>query len=437
MNGRIWIDSAVGKGCSFHFVVEFELGQTPHEDDDAHDADLAGVAILVVDDNETNRRILRQMLERWGMCVSTAASGREAMKRLREQRERGESLPLLLSDVHMPAMDGFMLAEALRSDPDFADITIVLLTSGGRPGDVLRCDRLNIKSQLMKPAKQSELFTAIANAAGKKLAALNIQGSEEDQLSLPKLKVLLVEDGKANQILARGLLNKWGHDVVVAENGEKAVSCWQQQPFDLILMDVQMPVMDGLEATRQIREQEARNGKHIPIVAMTARAMKGDREDCLEAGMDEYVAKPVRKRELFASLRRFFSAGDTTIGQATSALPSLIDWKQALETSADDADMLRDVATATAQELRELLETLNRSVEECDDEVTERAAHTIKSSSRILAAAALTDVAAETEEAAMSADRRRIEAGARRLGELIPLMLDEIDAFLNTVHESN
>jgi CheY-like chemotaxis protein len=208
-------------------------------------------------------------------------------------------------------MDGFLLAEATRSHPILKDTPIILLTSSGHPGDAQRCERLGIGSYLMKPAKHSELLEAITAVVGRTAMVAEIPDQlQRDGTSLPPLNVLLVEDGKANQILARGMLKKWGHQVVVAENGEQAIQKWRQGEFNVILMDVQMPVMDGIEATRRIREMEVRTNSHIPIVAMTAHAMKGDRDRCLNAGMDNYVAKPFRKSDLHAVLSQYFSADD-------------------------------------------------------------------------------------------------------------------------------
>ncbi len=310
MGGRIWVDGESEQGSCFHFTINLQQGVAPSDEGPANALDVSDVCVVVVDDNETNRRILTRMLENWGMEVATAESGEQAIEQLERFFSRGRANAILLSDVHMPKMDGFMLAERLRSDPTFQKVPIVLLTSGGRSGDATRCKQLGIVAHLIKPAKHSELFDAITRAAGKPVVAGKASAkSQVESPPIPPLRILLVEDGKANQVLAQKMLQKWGHQVEIVDNGEKAVRQWQAGGFDLILMDVQMPVMDGIQATRRVRELEVVEGTHIPIIAMTAHAMKGDRDRCIEAGMDAYVAKPFRQHELYSVLDQFFSEG--------------------------------------------------------------------------------------------------------------------------------
>ncbi len=433
MNGEIWVESDVGKGSRFHFTINVVPGNVPAEAVDLQDADLADLPIVVVDDNETNRRILTEMLANWGMDVMTAASATQAIELLENCLSPGKR-PILLSDVHMPDMDGFMLAQELRASQRLKDTPIILLTSGAGPEDARRCEQLGIKIHLMKPAKQSELLAAISRAAGRTVAAKEVPSTRVDQFALPSLKVLLVEDGKANQILAKGVLKKWGHRVEVAENGAEAIELWRQQTFDLILMDVQMPVMDGIEATRRIRVLEVETDSHIPIVAMTAHAMKGDRDRCLQAGMDNYVAKPFRRHELYAVLHQLFAStgqrGEEAKHASSESSSSLIDWQQALDMVAGDAEVLDEVVTASSQELPELIDTLELSISQGDFSTAQRAAHTIKSSSRILGAQQVVDFSAEAEEAAIAEDSQRVEAAAKRLRGLITRIVAEIDAFL-------
>ncbi len=210
----------------------------------------------------------------------------------------------MLSDVNMPEVDGFTLTEWIRKDPDLADTTVIILTSGTRPDDLKRCDELNIAAHLMKPVKQSELLGAIEISLG--TAAEENQGAPvfpvEQAEVLPPLQVLLAEDGLVNQKLAIGLLEKHRHSVVVAGNGKEAIAALAARQFDVVLMDLEMPEMDGLEATAVIRTKERQTGEHVPIIAMTAHAMKGDRDRCLAAGMDDYVSKPVRAGILFETI---------------------------------------------------------------------------------------------------------------------------------------
>jgi two-component system sensor histidine kinase/response regulator len=307
MHGSIGIESEPDKGTSFHFTVQLELADAPDPEPFTLDHDLADLTVLVVDDNETNRLILNGMLENWGIQVATAADGRQALEWLLRMVDNESIHPILISDVSMPGMDGFTLAKEIRSREAIKELPIVLLTSGSRVGDAQRCQTLGIVAQLIKPAKHSELFDAITTAAGRRPAKPEAKPVPSQMEQLRPLKILLVEDGKANQILAKGVLTKWGHSVDIAQDGCQGVEMWQQGAYDVILMDVQMPVMDGMEATHRIRELEVSTNTHIPIVAMTAHAMKGDRDRCLQAGMDGYIAKPFRRQELYETLRQFFS----------------------------------------------------------------------------------------------------------------------------------
>jgi CheY-like chemotaxis protein len=246
------------------------------------------------------------MLKNWGMRPACASSARQALDMLREAVGEDQPYRILISDVNMPAVDGCTLLQWVRDDPGLAGISVIMLTSGARPGDVQRCEQLGIVARLMKPVIQSELLDAIGMALGVD-SALETQEEHAPPAaaeSLSSLQILLAEDSLVNQRLAVGLLEKHGHQVTVAEDGRQAIELYEQQPVDVILMDVEMPEMDGLIATGEIRQAEQETGRHIPIIAMTAHAMKGDRERCLEAGMDDYIAKPIRAEELFETLRR-------------------------------------------------------------------------------------------------------------------------------------
>lgn len=302
MGGKIEVESEIGFGSRFHFTIP--LGYVRPTEDPLHRtdrSDLVGTRVLIVDDNETNLGILESWIASWGANPIRATSGREADATLRELPSR-ENLVILV-DVNMPDIDGVALAHHIREL--YPEIDCIIGLGGGSMID--NQPREVFSMELMKPVKQSELREALVRTrpqhAPVATAADPEHGLDAAEEQMLGLQILLVEDGLANQKLAVGLLQKWGHEVTVASNGQVAIEKWLEGDFDLILMDLQMPVLDGIRATQKIRKLEGDNARKIPIIAMTAHVMKGDRERCLEAGMDGYVSKPVRRPELSAALR--------------------------------------------------------------------------------------------------------------------------------------
>ena len=305
MGGKIWVESETGRGSQFHFTAR--LGLTDAKEikigSIAPPKILRGARVLIVDDNRTNRRILEGMLGRWEMVSVSVEEGQEALDALSGARAAGQPFSLILTDMHMPEMDGFTLVEQIRKRPELATATIMMLTSAGHRGDAARCQELGIAAYLLKPIRQSELREAIARVLGAHaengaiplITRFSLHDGRDPAASL---HVLLAEDNPVNQRLAVRLLEKRGHHVVVAGNGAEALAAMEKQDFDLVFMDVQMPEMDGLEATAVIRGKEKITGKHQPIIALTAHAMKGDREKCIAGGMDGYLTKPIRPQEL-------------------------------------------------------------------------------------------------------------------------------------------
>jgi signal transduction histidine kinase/DNA-binding response OmpR family regulator len=305
MNGKIWVESQVGLGTQFHFTARLGVAEAKAIEVGriAPPEILRGVKVLVVDDNRTNRRILEGMLRRWEMKPTLVESGDEALSQLSAARSAGEPYALVLTDMHMPNMDGFTLVERIRQRPELSTATIMMLTSAGHRGDALRCKDLGVSAYLLKPIRQSELREAIARVLGSReqkgaVPLITRYSLHDSRDSAACLRVLLAEDNPVNQLLATRLLEKRGHRVTVAANGRDALAALDKESYDLVFMDVQMPEMDGLETTIAIREKEKTGGNHLPVIALTAHAMKGDQERCLEAGMDGYLSKPIRPQEL-------------------------------------------------------------------------------------------------------------------------------------------
>ena len=302
------MESEPGRGSTFHFSMPFGLQKLPRHKLAPIDLEmLRDLSVLIVDDNATNRTILRETVAHWHMKADEAQGGSQAIELMEAAKNGGHPYRLVLLDAHMPEVDGFEVAARIQRDPGLAKAFVVMLTSAGSKGDAARCSELDIKAYLAKPIRRADLLEAIKLALiGQPEPAKPLSvTSSPATASQRHFKILLAEDNLVNQKVAVRFLEKRGHTVVLVETGKQALAAWQQESFDLILMDVQMPEMDGFEATALIRKQETSRSQeiageqqqstaaHIPIVAMTAHAMVGDRERCLEAGMDDYVSKPI------------------------------------------------------------------------------------------------------------------------------------------------
>jgi two-component system sensor histidine kinase/response regulator len=312
MGGRIWVESEPGRGTRFHFTARLGIADAPamRAGTIAPPEMLRGMKVLVVDDNPASREILEEMLKLWEMTSTSVEDGDEALEQLSFARDAGSPYGLMLTDMYMPKMSGFDLVERIRQRPQLATTMIMMLTSAGHRGDAARCQELGVAAYLPKPFRKSELQEAIVRALQAKeqdraiplITRFSLEGGRDPSASL---RILLAEDNAVNQRLAARLLEKRGHRVVVAANGREALATLEKEAFDLVFMDVQMPEMDGLEATAAIREKEQLSGEHQTVIALTAHAMKGDQERCLAAGMDGYLSKPIRPQELDAVLEAY------------------------------------------------------------------------------------------------------------------------------------
>ena len=451
MGGKIWAESEVGKGSTFHFTAVFRIDKSPVGRDLGQTVDLRGLRTLVIDDNRTNRQILSEVLSGWGLDVSEASGGTQAVAEL---SRAGNGYRLVVLDSQMPVKDGFMVMEELQGKLP-RDTVVVMLTSAGQRGDAARCRELGIAAYLTKPVTQSDLLDAIYTALGREGERKQLVTRHSLREARRALRVLVAEDNAVNQKLAERLLQKLGHAVTLAGNGREAVALWKKLPFDVILMDVQMPLVDGFEATAAIREAEKAGGAHIPIVAMTAHAMAGDRQRCLAAGMDDYVSKPINPEALEAALRQWGGAGGTDAANARSSPAAVATqathkgngWAETGESAACGADSIGDArndgATADEETVIDLADALDRvngdreflvdmygqfisgleaqtadlaaAIDRGDAEAARAAAHTLKGASANLGAVALSKEALSVESAAAAGQMEVAREAAGRV----------------------
>jgi two-component system, sensor histidine kinase and response regulator len=417
MGGRIWLESRPGHGSTFHFTTRIRLAEGDETPFPLEHSGLQGARILVVEDNTTSREMLTEMLRCWQMEVVAVDGARSAIDCLNQSSPAAGNFAVALVDAGLSGTDGFSLVtefnERFRGRIGHV---VIMLTSGDRSADVSRCEELGADAYLMKPLNQSELFDALIHVL--RCEAFDGPVPEPAPLAVePRgLRILLAEDSLYNQKLAVGLLERRDHLVTVANNGAEAFALAQSKEFDLVLMDVQMPEMDGLEATRQIRERERATGRHLPIVAMTAQAMKGDRERCLESGMDEYLTKPVRAAQLYAMIAAVMAAR----APRNSPVPPAANGTAAIATGAGNSSdrmlsrallavdgdhaLLLDLIDAFRSESPGLTREMEKAIAAKDPALLRRMAHTIKGGLRMFASDSVFDLASRLEELGRTED---------------------------------
>ena len=437
MGGRLWVESEVGKGSSFYFTARFGPSKSKGETIiPAQAAKLRGLATLVIDDNATNRRLLEEMLVTWAMKPAMADGGWTGLAAMEQARDKGRTFPLVLIDAQMPDLDGFSLAERIKLDPTLAGATIMMLTSAGRRGDAARCRELGIAAYLHKPIKEGDLLQAVLLALGPRPqdpqdAELITRHTLRERFQ--KLRILLAEDDLINRELAQRVLTKSGYNVTTVQDGREAVAVLEASgfnTFDAVLMDVQMPQMDGLAATAAIREKEQETGTHLPIIAMTAHAMKGDRTRFMAAGMDGYIAKPVRAQELVKVIEGVLPDANAARheGLLKESPSPIIDWNQGLAQVDGDRELFRNLLRLFAKEIPSMLDRIRQALDQKDAPGIEQGAHTIKGSVSNFGASQALKTAFRLEQMAHANDLAHAEEAYEELEREIGRVLAAIEA---------
>jgi two-component system, sensor histidine kinase and response regulator len=425
MGGRMWVESKVGLGSTFHFTAVFDTPTVPTiRASRGRPTGLEGLRVLVVDDNATNRRILEEMLASWHMKPRTVSAAAEAIDALHEASAGGERFDVMISDCQMPDVDGFMLAKRIKHDRRIAQTPIVMLTSIGQADDSARCRKAGVDAYLSKPVKHSDLLDALATLFGVSTRHMHEGDAAPPDVASRRraLRVLVAEDNMVNRKLVTTLLHKRGHKVKAVENGRAAVdaiSVARGGKFDVVLMDLQMPEMSGFEATQAIRQGESPDGRHLPIIALTAHAMQGDRERCLAAGMDGYLSKPIDVELLLATVEKF-GAGAGKALPTEPAQPesgAIFDEQAGLAYTGQDRQLLKQVISMFRSDYPSSLRRIEQALRRKDGEALRMAAHALKGAIATVGSPAGRESAAELERVGRSgnlADAKRAYSDLRQ-----------------------
>jgi two-component system, sensor histidine kinase and response regulator len=438
MGGKIWVESAPGSGSTFHFTASFQI--LSHED--TRFERTAGVSstdlpVLVVDDNATHRGILFELLHNWGMRPTLAESAQSALAAIEAKKGAPGAFPLMLIDAHMPGMDGFALAESIVKIPGCGESAIVMLTSAGQPSDARRCRELRLAAYLPKPVSQSELLDAITQALDGTAGGARPGATESPRgvhRSGHALEILLAEDNVVNQKLVVLLLERAGHAVTVVGDGRQALNALAKRHFDLCLMDIQMPELNGLETTALIRQSERGTSRHLPIVATTAHAIKGDRETCLKAGMDGYLSKPVRAEELFRQIEHCMTGGSGEgHGPAPAKRSALFDEAGFLARMGGSHEVGAQIAEAFFVECPQLLAPIEEALRRKDALEIARLAHGLKGAISNFTSGPAFHSAVRLEQFAKEADLTLAADAYRQLEKDSQALLSALREFASAV----
>jgi PAS domain S-box-containing protein len=432
MGGVMWVESEPGKGSTFHFTTSFRQGVAPVSSQEQSAGELLpGLEILIADDNDSNQKILAEMLTNWRMNPVVAGGGAEALNLLEEEQRAGKKFPIVLLDAQMPGIDGFFLAEKIHANPSLAGSVILMLSADRHLTDAARCRELGVNAFLTKPVGQSELLDAILSVLGTKAAEERLNKVPEVVPAAPQgvsLRILICEDHPVNQKLASRLLEKAGHRIVLADTGREALDVWgnaSDPGFDLILMDIQMPELDGVEATVAIRKREQETGRHVPIIAMTANAMRGDKEKYLEVGMDGYISKPIHSSVLFAEIDRCLKGTERDTAMTTNAWESgeLLNRASLLERVEGDQELLAEIINLFVDEAPRLLDAMRDALRQGNMAVLERSAHSLKGAASNLSANLTAAAASRLEKNAKNGDVESSRASLTNLEGAVDRLL--------------
>ena len=415
MGGEIGVESVEGRGSTFWFTAVFGKPLLPQESrEEAPRAEIRGARILAVDDNPTNRLVLAEQLTSWGARHTEVSGAKEALDRLRAARDEGDPFLVTLTDMNMPDIDGETLGKTIKADPDLRDTRLVMITSSGKRGDAKRLSALGFSAYLTKPVRQSQLHDCLATVLGAGDPAVKTRESglitrhTINEARRQKIRILLAEDNLTNRQVALGILGKMGYRAVAVADGHEAIQALEKDFYDIVLMDVQMPVMDGFEATRAIRSGETKvpNPK-IPIIAMTAHAMKGDRENCLEKGMDDYVSKPISPQALAEVLEKWLGR----IQDQTPVVPHTLaeggserfkgkvvfDRRALLDRLMGDEELVKNIIEGFLKDMPQQIAKLREYVDKGNAESIRGQAHAIKGAAANVGGLVLSAAAYEME----------------------------------------
>jgi PAS domain S-box-containing protein len=405
MGGLMWVESEVGIGSTFHFTARFSVPQREGDNPTEFVAPvkLRDLPVLVVDDNDTNREILEEMILNWRMKPVPAENGNAALEMMKRASADGHPFRLVLLDGHMPGMDGFEVAARMKQSPALRSAAVILLTSAGLRDDAGRAKTVGATVALTKPVKQSELWDAIVNALhlpARNRTRRNV-ATERKRVARQKLRILVAEDNPVNQDLALHMLQRRGHSVILAENGREALAAVERHKFDLVLMDVQMPEMGGLEATQAIREREKATGEHVPIIAMTAHAMQGDRQRCLEAGMDNYLSKPLDPKTFLRTVEESVTTASSAEPAAEAEPGSVgeqLDVKALMERFSGNKKLLRTIVGTFREDCPKMMGRIRAALTAHDATLLADGSHALKGSVGNFGPSAALETAREMEK---------------------------------------